>query len=90
MASAKVGDLAVVDWIDSRGVSASWSMLDDVRNDGVCAMQSVGWIGKINKEMLLICPHVGDDPKQVCGEMHIPMVAITKIRVVEPATEEEQ
>ena len=73
------GDLVVVDWVDSRGVSASWTLLDDCREDGICSMQSVGWVGHITDDLIMICPHVGDDPKQVCGEMHIPMVAVKNI-----------
>jgi hypothetical protein len=72
--------LAKVCWVDSRGVSAHWQELEHIRNDGVCHVWSVGWVIRDTEEFIQLCPHIGHDPDQGCGEMSIPKVAIVKIK----------
>ena len=79
--------LVLVDWHDSRGVGASWSRISDVKDDGICKMQSVGWLVKKTKKHICIMPHVGiedDGDDQGCGEMHIPRSCIDSIVALKP------
>ena len=74
-------ELVLVNWVDSRGVGQEWSVVSDI-NEGVCKMQSVGWVLKKTKKQICIAPHVGlekDGDHQVCGEMHIPMSCVRSV-----------
>jgi len=78
--------LKLIQWYDSRGVGARWNRIDDVKNDGICKMQSVGWIIAETKSHICVAPHMGlenDGDHQVCGEMHIPKSCIDKIIIIE-------
>lgn len=75
--------LKLVRWHDSRGVGARWNRVDDIKHDGICKMQSVGWLIHETKTHICIAPHMGiedDGDHQACGEMHIPKSCIDKIR----------
>lgn len=78
----KVGDLVLVEWIDSRGVSARWTELDDLKEYGVCLVKSSGWLIRCDKKVIHIAPHIGTDPDQGCGDMAIPRSQVSKIRKV--------
>ncbi len=71
--------LAKVCWIDSRVGSAHWQHLETIQEDGICRVWSVGWVINDTDEHLQICPHLGHDPDQGCGEMSIPKIAIVSI-----------
>lgn len=74
--------LKLIKWHDSRGVGAQWNHVDDVKDDGICTMQSVGWVISETKSQICLAPHVGvedHDEHQVCGEMHIPKTCIDEI-----------
>lgn len=71
--------LAKVCWIDSRGASSNWRHFEDIHQDGICRCWSVGWVIKETDEYVQICPHIGHDPEQGCGEMTIPKVAVVSM-----------
>lgn len=66
-------------WIDSRGVSESWSLLGDLFSQGVCEIRSVGYLAVDIDEYVVVLPHYGEGPEQGCGEMTIPRSAIREI-----------
>lgn len=75
--------LLLIEWVDSRGAGPRWHYASEIADDKLCKMQSVGWVIKHSKEEICIAPHLGledDGDHQVCGEMHIPMVCIIKIK----------
>ncbi len=69
--------LVYLEWIDSRGVSESWYYLKDLESK-CCILKSVGWVIKEDRQLIHIVPHVGDDPKQGCGDMVIPKRCVLK------------
>lgn len=69
--------LVYLEWLDSRGVSASWSHLEDLASE-CCVLKSVGWVLTENKDLIHIVPHLGDDPAQGCGDMVIPKRCVLK------------
>lgn len=71
--------LVKICWVDSRGVSAHWQELENIRDDGICRVWSVGWLTADTDEYVQVCPHLGHDPAQGCGEMTIPKIAIVSI-----------
>ena len=74
--------LVLVEWIDSRGVGSRWATLKDIADDEICSMRSVGWVLKDDDKQLCVGPHMGvedDGDHQVCGEMHIPKVCVTRV-----------
>jgi hypothetical protein len=71
-------NLYYIKWEDSRGVSASWVHLEDIESE-TCILMSVGWLLKETDELIHIVPHIGDDPKQGCGDMVIPKKCILEM-----------
>lgn len=78
----EVGDLVLVEWIDSRGASSGWTELDVLKEYGVCSIKSVGWLIRRDKNVIHIVPHIGTDPDQGCGDMAIPRSQVSKMRKV--------
>lgn len=74
--------LLYIEWTDSRGCHASWQHVEAIADDEPCKLRSVGWVIKDTRDHIHLAPHIGDDPEQVCGDMIIPKLAITKRRVV--------
>ena len=77
--------LKLIEWQDSRGVSAQWQFISTVKDDNLCICNSVGWVIKESKECVTIAPHIGieiDGDNQVCGEMHIPKRSILKMKTL--------
>lgn len=77
--------LIYIEWIDSRGSRAEWTHLEDMDNE-CCLLNSVGWVLKDTDELIHIVPHMGDDPKQGCGDMVIPKCSIRTLRVLTPTS----
>lgn len=78
-------EIKLIKWRDSRGVSAHWNVVSNIKNDGICRMESVGWVIKETDDHICIAPHMGleqDGDHQVCGEMHIPKVCIEQIKAI--------
>lgn len=70
--------LCIVEWVDSRGVSDQWTLMEELNKRDACIVKSVGWIIE-HTDWITIIPHLGDDPYQGCGEMTIPRIAIKTI-----------
>lgn len=70
-------DLIYVEWIDARGVGGDWQELVDMKSV-YCVCKSVGWLIKEDDDMIHICPHLGDEPEQGCGDMVIPKISVKK------------
>lgn len=71
--------LVIIEWEDSRGVQAHWTELDDL-DEGICIIESVGWIIVDKPEYIIILPHSCGDPPQGCGSMTIPRKVISSIK----------
>jgi len=76
--------LVLVEWLDSYGCSSSWQGVEEpLRPPRVMTCRSVGWLAHDGAECKVLIPHlavVGDDePKQGCGDMTIPTVAVVRI-----------
>ena len=72
--------LAKVCWIDSRGASSNWRHFEDIAEDSdICRCWSVGWVISETDEKITICPNIGHDPDQGCGEMSIPKIAVVSM-----------
>lgn len=68
--------LVKLGWVDSRGCSENWATFEQLREHDLCVVWSVGWVINETDEYIQICPHVGTDPDQGCGDMTIPKIAI--------------
>ncbi len=68
-------DLYYIEWVDSRSGHASWVHLEDLESD-YCTLSSVGWAIKETDDFIHLMAHIGDDPKQGCGDMVIPKCCI--------------
>lgn len=73
--------LAKVCWIDSRGVSENWATLEQLREHDLCSVWSVGWVIKETDDYVQLCPHIGTDPDQGCGDMTIGKIAIVSMEM---------
>ena len=77
------GKLVLVEWLDSRR-GEGWSRLEDLRDDlRVTRCRSVGWIIAKDTVSLTLAGHWGDNPDQCCGDMTIPLKAITRVSALE-------
>ena len=78
----------MIEWVDAFGCTPDWRELSEADDwePAPILCRSVGWLCHDGKECKVVVPHVadspGDDPKQGCGEMTIPTVAIRAIRNV--------
>ncbi len=72
--------LYLVEWEDARGVQPHWQKLDELVDDGICLIRSVGWLvrGDLDDPKVLV-PHLGVDPDQGCGHMTIPASAVRRM-----------
>ena len=79
--------LVLVEWVDSH-TGRGWHPMDELQQAAEpLYCQSVGWLAVENKTCKVIVPHVGgeqhgDTMQQGCGDLTIPVVAITKITVL--------
>lgn len=71
--------LVYVEWIDSRGVSASWEHMEVLAEHGPCPVKSAGWLLRDEENFIQVVPHIGTDPDQGCGDMTIPRSQIRRI-----------
>jgi len=76
--------LVLVEWLDSYGCSSSWQGVEEpFPAPRVMTCRSVGWLVHDGADCKVLIPHlavVGDDePKQGCGDMTIPTVAVIRI-----------
>lgn len=81
--------LLLVEWVDSYGCSPRWERIDEIEPEVIHA-QSVGWLVHEDENVLVLVPHVTrpafeGSHHQGCGDMAIPLVAITKREVLRPA-----
>ena len=68
--------LVKLGWLDSRGVTEHWATFEQLKENEPCMIWSVGWVINETDDYIQICPHIGSDPDQGCGEMTIPKFAI--------------
>lgn len=79
-ARPKVGDLVLVEWVDSaRPAEQAWTEIGDLDLD-VSGCQSVGWVIHVNDKMVVIGHNMDPTNDHVCGAMAIPLVAITGLK----------
>lgn len=87
MKKIKLGKLVYVKWVDSSG-SNGWQMADLVKDQKLelLNIHSVGWLLKEDNDAILIAPHISDGseihPQQLCGELAIPKLVITKMKEI--------
>ncbi len=78
----------LVEWNDSYGIGQNWREIEEVSREArerkAQPCRSFGVIIFRTDEILVIAPHLACDlesePGSVCGEMTIPMAAVTKIQ----------
>ena len=73
--------LVLIEWVDSYGCSSSWEKMD-VCEPKLLVCRSVGWLLYDGEECKVVVPHVtvhGVLEDQGCGDMTIPVQAITRI-----------
>lgn len=80
--------LVYVEWMDSRGVSASWEHLETLQENDLCIIRSVGWLLREESDFIQIVPHLGIDPDQGCGDMTIPVSQISRRIVLDIPAEQ--
>ncbi|MEO1042809.1 MAG: hypothetical protein AAFX52_10995 [Pseudomonadota bacterium] len=83
-------NLELVRWVDSRGTTSRWCLVDDLEDNGPCSMISVGWVCRETKSDVQVAPHIGvesDGEHQVTGVMTIPKECIIGREVLHTETE---
>lgn len=84
-------ELRRVEWHDSRGASARWQRVVDIKDDGICAMVSVGYVIAETNTEICLAPHLAiesDGDHQACGEMHIPKSCVLSMKLLTPTEQE--
>ncbi len=76
--------LVMIEWVDSCGCSSHWQSSEDLEEIEPMVCKSVGWLLQENSNCVVIAPHNCEDTKQMCGDMTIPTLAITKITALTP------
>jgi hypothetical protein len=80
----KAGDLVFLEWEDSYGCSSKWETLAKNGKPEEMICRSVGWVTSKDKRFVVIVPHIAEIKRlgiqQGCGDMSIPLAAITRIR----------
>jgi hypothetical protein len=71
--------LVEIEWMDSYGCSIRWQRIEDCRPE-VMVCRSVGWLIYDGKDNKVIVPHLTKSGDQGCGDITIPVKAITEIR----------
>ncbi len=77
-----MNNLTYIKWKDARGASPDWRELDTAKKDGVCIINSIGWVIEETDEYIQISPHVSHDPVECCGDMVIPKSAIITSQLI--------
>lgn len=67
-------------WVDSAS-SGDWRSLEDIANESLGAIVSVGWVLSEDDEKIILVPNVTSD-KLGCNEMLIPKVAIVEMHEI--------
>ena len=65
-----------VEWLDSRGVTSEWEILEDLEELRPVVITSIGYLLSENKGYITICQNIS--PDQVAGRITIPKRCITK------------
>lgn len=71
----------LIKWVDSKGVSNCWELLDELEPMQPCLCLSIGFIIEDTKEYVTIAQSM--EESQVCGRMTIPKCAIKSIQDLE-------
>ncbi len=78
--------IALIEWIDSKGVTSDWEHLEDLTKLEPVLVRSVGFLLKSNDDYKTLTQSVGlaDNPSdiQVCGRITIPAVCIKSIKIL--------
>ena len=71
-----------VTWLDSAEIEG-WTPVDELPQTRFKKIETLGWLIRKTKDVLVVAGHVGRQPDQVCGAMFIPMVSVILIEDVE-------
>lgn len=71
-----------VTWLDSATLE-SWTPIENVPHTQFKKIETLGWLIRKSKDMLVVAPHVGRRPDQVCDVMFIPTCSIILIEDVD-------
>jgi len=81
-------DLLYVEWRDAHGGLSEWTDIPTTmlkNRERRCIVATVGWVISIDKQNLIICPHIVSSPgweDSGCGDMTIPVGSIDKMILI--------
>ena len=67
-----------VTWLDS-AIIEEWTPVAELPQTRFKKIETLGWLIRKTKEMLVVAAHVGKQPDQVSGAMFIPMGSVILI-----------
>ncbi len=70
--------IAVIEWVDSKGVTSDWEFFDEIKPMEPEPIQSVGYLVATHPDYKTLAQSMGS--KQMCGRLTIPAVAIKSIK----------
>jgi hypothetical protein len=79
---AKLGDLVVVCWLDSRQPVPHWRFVDDLEHQPAVQCSTVGWLVQLGSNISLAqaLGDVGQPEQQCAGVATIPACSIVSMR----------
>jgi len=70
-----------VTWLDSAEVGG-WTPINELPKTRHKKIDTLGWLVRRDKNMVVVAAHFGYQPDQVCGAMFIPTVAIIEVQMI--------
>ena len=71
-----------ITWLDSAEVQG-WTVVDELPKTRYKKIDTLGWLVREDKNMVVVAAHYGYQPDQVCGAMFIPVVSIVEIEMLD-------
>lgn len=71
-------EIIEIEWIDSKGITATWEYKDEIKPLEPCLVKSIGYLLEDEKSYKTLVQSMSED--QLLGRLTIPKVSIKKIR----------
>jgi hypothetical protein len=60
MEAKKLGNLYLIEWVDSYSITEGWELVKDIEEPDLVVCHSVGYVLKENDKNIMIVPHISD------------------------------
>ena len=76
--------LVIVEWVDSHSIDG-WRTIEDMKPDGICRCQTVGWLMRKDKELVSVVQSLAFDGRDSNATTNIPTGSVKRIRELIPS-----